>query len=62
MSELKGDHSNAIERSTQALDLAQRYGLEAYGAMAKSASVGLRSRWDISIKGCGCFARATPHG
>jgi tetratricopeptide (TPR) repeat protein len=36
MSELKGDWTGAVTRFTQALELAERYGLKASGALAKS--------------------------
>ena len=35
LSEYRGDRSDAITRYTQALELAERYGLKAYGALAK---------------------------
>ncbi|MDM0072464.1 AAA family ATPase [Variovorax sp. J31P207] len=36
MSARKGDWTDALARSTQALELAERYGLKTYGAVAKS--------------------------
>ena len=37
MSDLKGDWNDAITRFTQAIELAERYGLKPYGALAKSS-------------------------